>query len=163
MGKFILAAFFAFFLFACDNGGGNSATAGEGGGDSTKTIGIISSDGVRHDFKIELAITPPQQEHGLMDRTHMDENAGMLFMFGGEDERAFWMKNTLIPLDMVFIKKDGTIHKVHDSAVPNDLTSIPSDGPVMAVLELNGGIAKKLGIKAGDKAHHPFFGNAFSK
>lgn len=161
MAKFILATFLAFFLFACDNGG-NSAAAGEGG-DPTKIVSIISSDGIRHDFNVELAITPPQQERGLMNRTQMDENAGMLFMFPGEDERAFWMKNTLIPLDMVFIKKDGTIHKVHDSAVPNDLTSIPSDGPVTAVLELNGGIAKKLGIKAGDKAHHPFFGNAFSK
>ena len=127
--------------------------------DSTKQLTIIARDGKSHLFHIELALTPQQQAQGLMGRTEMAEDAGMLFLFPAEGERGFWMKNTLIPLDMIFIKKDGTIHHVHDSAKPNDLTSVKSNGPVLAVLELNGGVAKKLGIVAGDKVKHPFFGN----
>lgn len=127
--------------------------------DATKQVTIITRDGKEHVFHVELALTPQQQAHGLMGRTEMAEDAGMLFLFPGEDERSFWMKNTLIPLDMVFIKKDGTILRVHDSAVPNDLTSIKSNGPALAVLEINGGVAKKLGIMDGDTVRHPFFGN----
>ncbi len=125
--------------------------------DPTRHLTIISRDGKEHGFNIELALTPQQQEIGLMGRTEMPKDAGMLFVFASEDKRAFWMKNTLIPLDMIFIRKDGTIGHVHDSAVPNDLTSISSEGPALAVLELNGGITKKFGIVAGDKVKHPFF------
>ena len=127
--------------------------------DATRQVTIVSRDGKNHVFHVELALTPQQQAQGLMGRTEMAADAGMLFYFGKEDERSFWMKNTLIPLDMVFIKADGTILRVHDSAKPNDLTSVKSGGPAMAVLELNGGTAKKFGIVAGDKAKHPFFGN----
>ena len=127
--------------------------------DVTKQVTIVSRDGKSHVFHIELALTPLQQEKGLMNRTEMAADAGMLFYFGQEDERGFWMKDTLIPLDMIFIKADGKILRVHDSAKPNDLTSIRSQGPAMAVLELNGGTAKKLGIVAGDRVRHPFFGS----
>lgn len=108
-------------------------------------------------FFVELALTANQQMQGLMNRTSMPEEAGMLFIFNQEKERGFWMKNTLIPLDMIFIKKNGVIHKVHSNAKPNDLTSIKSDGPVIAVLEINGGLSQQLGIDAGDIVHHPFF------
>lgn len=128
--------------------------------DATREITIISQDGESHLFQIELALTPQQQQKGLMDRTSMEQDAGMLFLFREEGPLSFWMKNTPIPLDMIFIRKDGTISKVHDSARPHDLTSVPSDGPAIAVLELNGGVAKKLGISAGDKARHPFFSPA---
>lgn len=129
-------------------------------GDATKHLTIISRDGKNHVFNIELALTQQQQIKGLMGRTEMAADAGMLFYFPQEEERGFWMKNTLIPLDMIFIKKDGTILRVHDSAKPNDLTSVKSNGPAIAVLELNGGTAKRLGIMDGDKVRHPFFGNA---
>ena len=108
-------------------------------------------------FSVELSLTAKQQIQGLMNRTSMPEEAGMLFIFNQEKERGFWMKNTLIPLDMIFIKKNGVIHKVHSNAKPNDLTSIKSDGPVIAVLEINGGLSQQLGIDAGDIVHHPFF------
>lgn len=127
--------------------------------DPTRQVTIISRDGKSHVFHVELALTPQQQAHGLMGRTEMAEDAGMLFLFPTEDERSFWMKNTLIPLDMIFIKEDGTILSVHDSARPNDLTSVKSNGPALAVLEINGGVAKKLGIRDGDTVRHPFFGN----
>ncbi|MGG2383185.1 DUF192 domain-containing protein, partial [Salmonella enterica] len=78
-------------------------------------------------------------------------DAGMLFDYKFETETAFWMKNTLIPLDMIFIRANGTIANVAERAVPLDETSIPSNGAVRAVLEVNGGTASRLGIKAGDK------------
>lgn len=126
---------------------------------SPNQMTIVTAGGKRHDFKIELALTPIQQQNGLMYRTEMAADAGMLFYFSEEAPRAFWMKNTLIPLDMIFIKKDGRILNIHENAIPNDLTSIPSDGPVVAVVELNGGITRKLGIKAGDKIDHILFPN----
>lgn len=132
------------------------------GSDSIRPLTIITTEKKRHDFTVEVALTPAQQQRGLMNRTEMAKDAGMLFFFGDNTERSFWMKDTLIPLDMIFIGEDGTIVKVHDSAIPNDLTSIKSGGPARAVLELNGGVSKALGIKAGDKVHHAFFGNGFN-
>lgn len=126
---------------------------------ATSTIEIRTSSGEVHPFKIELALTPQEQAQGLMNRTSMAENAGMLFVFGDEAPRAFWMKNTLIPLDMIFIRKDGTIHHIHENAIPHDLTSVPSEGPVSAVLEINGGLTTKLGIAKGDTVRHVLFGN----
>lgn len=155
--KLVLLSLLALFVSACDQLQDSSHV----NSDATKIVSIISADGKRHDFNIELALTAAQQQQGLMNRTQMDSSAGMMFVFPGEGERSFWMKNTLIPLDMIFIKRDGTIHLVHDSAKPNDLSSVHSQGPVMAVLELNGGVSKKLGIRKGDVAHHPFFGNSF--
>lgn len=119
---------------------------------------IQSENGARHSFEIELALTQEQQMQGLMFREALDENAGMLFYWGGEErEQSFWMKNTLIPLDLIFIKRDGTIHHIHPSAIPHDLTSISSNGPVAAVLEINGGRAEELEIQNGDAVIHPLF------
>ena len=92
-----------------------------------------------------------------MFREHMDDTHGMLFLFPNRTFRSFWMKNTLIPLDMLFIDVDGRIKKVHHSAVPGSLDTIPSDHPVSAVLEINGGLAKRLGIRVGDIVEHPAF------
>ncbi len=108
-------------------------------------------------FDIEVALTQAQQMQGLMNRESLPEDAGMLFVFNTEAERGFWMKNTLIPLDLIFIKKDGAIHHIHANAKPHDLTSIKSQGPVIAVLEIKGGLSKKQNINVGDKVHHPFF------
>ncbi len=118
---------------------------------------VLSSSGVEHKFKVELALTPDQQARGLMHRTELAPGTGMLFVFPDVSEKSFYMKNTLIPLDMIFIRKDGYIHRIHENAVPHDLTSIPSNGPVYAVLEVVGGTASRLNIRAGDLVKNQFF------
>lgn len=127
-----------------------------------KNLSIVSSDGKTHDFKVEYALTPEQQMKGLMYRTELAKNAGMLFVFGAEqDGISFYMKNTLIPLDMIFIKRDGTIHHIHENAIPNDLTSIPSEGPTYAVLEVIGGLSSELGLKEGDVVYGDIFKKSY--
>lgn len=120
---------------------------------------IVTTESGQQKFIVELAITPDQMQAGLMNREHMAENAGMLFYFGAEDERGFYMKNTLIPLDMIFIRQNGQILSIHENAVPLDETTIYSKGPAAGVLEINGGLAEKLGIRPGDTVHHTFFNN----
>jgi uncharacterized membrane protein (UPF0127 family) len=126
---------------------------------ATDEISIDIGEGEKLFFDVELALTPAQQSRGLMFRTEMEDNKGMLFVFNGVKMRSFWMKNTLIPLDMLFIHPDGTIHHIHHNAKPQDLTSITSRYPSKAVLELNGGTADKMGIKEGDKVQHAYFKN----
>lgn len=112
---------------------------------------IRTLEGDDHIFHVELAVRPEDQVRGLMYRTELPQDAGMLFIFPESQNRYFWMKNTFIPLDLVFIEADGTIHHIHENAVPHDLTQISSHGPVSAVLEISGGEAARLGIKSGDK------------
>lgn len=102
------------------------------------------------DFFLDLAVTPEEQALGLMNCKSMPDDIGMLFLFPEEDEKAFWMKDTLIPLDMLFIATDGTIRHIHEMAKPEDLSTIPSEFPIRAVLEINGGLAGRLGISEGD-------------
>ena len=111
-------------------------------------------------FDVEMALTEPQREHGLMFRKRLGPYEGMLFDFYHEQKVSFWMKNTLIPLDMLFIAGDGTIRHIHVNAKPLSTDTIPSEYPVRAVLEINGGTAALLGIKPGDKVKHPIFGDA---
>jgi uncharacterized membrane protein (UPF0127 family) len=111
-------------------------------------------------FDVEMAVTEAQREHGLMFRKQLGPYDGMLFDFFHEQPVTFWMKNTLIPLDMVFIAGDGTIKHIHANAMPLSTDTIPSEFPVRAVLEINGGSARLLGIKPGDKVKHPIFGDA---
>ncbi len=118
---------------------------------------IVGKNGVKHDFQVEIAATPEEQEIGLMFRKKMAPDHGMLFEMNQTAPVNFWMKNTLIPLDMLFVAADGTITHIHANAVPEDLTAIPSDGPVSGVIEINGGLAKSLGIAVGDKVLHPYF------
>lgn len=118
---------------------------------------IKRADGTAIEFEVELAITAEQQTQGLMNRPSMTKNHGMLFLFNNLSQRSFWMQNTLIPLDMLFLNRDGTIHHIHHNAVPLDPTFITSGRPAWAVLELNGGISKKLGIHVGDIVHHDAF------
>ncbi len=135
------------------------ANADNAKGDNINTVSIISSDGKEHIFDVELALSEDEQAKGLMHRESLAQNAGMLFVFGEEKDRGFYMKNTLIPLDMIFIKKDGVIRYVHENAIPHDESTILSNGPVYAVLEINGGLSAMLGIKAGDTVHSKFFNN----
>jgi uncharacterized membrane protein (UPF0127 family) len=111
-------------------------------------------------FEVELATNDAERARGLMFRKQLGAYDGMLFDFYQEMPVSFWMKNTLIPLDMVFIAGDGTIKSVHANAVPMSTDAIPSGAAVRAVLEINGGSAALLGIKPGDKVKHPIFGNA---
>lgn len=114
-------------------------------------------------FRVELADTDMSRSRGMMFRTSMAPDAGMLFDFKQEQMASFWMRNTLLPLDMLFIRADGTILNIHQRAIPRDETGINSTGPVRAVLEVNGGTTARLGIKAGDKVEHAIFGNPPSR
>ncbi len=110
-------------------------------------------------FDIELALNEAERSRGLMYRKQLGPYEGMLFDFHREAPVSFWMKNTLIPLDMVFIAADGAVRHVHANAVPLSTESIPSRFPVRGVLEINGGSARLLGIKPGDTVRHEIFGN----
>ena len=113
------------------------------------TIEIVSSSGV-HAFSVELATNDAERERGLMFRKELPEGRGMLFDFEREAPVAFWMHNTYIPLDMIFIRADGRILRIAENAEPLSDRLIPSGGPVRAVLEVIGGTARKLGIAPGD-------------
>jgi uncharacterized membrane protein (UPF0127 family) len=111
-------------------------------------------------FEVELALNDAERSRGLMYREKLGPYDGMLFDFYQDAPVSFWMKNTLIPLDMLFIAGDGTIKHIHANATPLSTDPIPSQFPVRAVLEINGGSARLLGIKPGDKVKHAIFGNA---
>jgi uncharacterized protein len=108
-------------------------------------------------FNVEIAADAQSQERGLMYRTQLPPDAGMLFDFHQEARVSFWMKNTPLPLDMVFIRSDGTVSSVEPNAVPYSTDTIPSAEPVRAVLEINGGMAHDLGIRAGDRVRARMF------
>ena len=118
------------------------------------TIGTRTGD---HAYSVEIAATPATRERGLMDRRFMPMDRGMLFEFERDGPVAFWMKNTYIPLDMIFIARSGAVTRIVDRADPLSETPIPSGGPCAAVLELNGGVAAQIGLKIGDRVRHPFF------
>jgi uncharacterized membrane protein (UPF0127 family) len=113
----------------------------------------IVSHGTSHRFRIEVARSAEQQEMGLMFRRHLDPGGGMIFPRIPPDRATFWMKNTLIPLDIVFIRTDGTVARVAAMATPLSLDLIDAGEEVGAVLELAGGRAAQLGITAGDTVH----------
>ena len=121
---------------------------------------IVSPGGVHHDFDVELAKTADQQTVGLMFRKSVAPDGGMLFIWGQPIESQMWMENTLVPLDMVFIAADGTIHSIAEDTVPQSLAVIASNGPVVATLELQGGITSKLGILVGDHVQCQALGTA---
>jgi len=125
----------------------------------TDTVTVKNSNGVEYPFDVELALSPAQQERGLMWRRNMEENKGMLFVFPNMQPRSFWMKNTLIPLDILYVGLDGRILKIYHSAQPKDLTPMPSVLPAKAVLEINGGLSEALEIKEGDQLLHEIFRN----
>jgi len=108
-------------------------------------------------FGVEMAVTPEEQAKGLMYRRELPEKQGMLFDFHREQPTSFWMKNTYIPLDMIFIRADGRILRIAENTKPLSEDLVPSGGPVRAVLEVIGGTAKKLGIARGDRVKHPIF------
>jgi len=119
-------------------------------------LDIVTANG-KHSFSVELARTREEQDKGLMFRRELPDGQGMLFDFTTEQTVAFWMENTYISLDIIFINGDGRIRRIAENAEPLSKATIPSDGPVRAVLEVIGGTARKLGIKEGDRVVHPIF------
>ena len=121
------------------------------------TLEIVSASGV-HAFTVELAVDDPERERGLMFRKELPEGQGMLFDFQHDQPVAFWMHNTYISLDMIFIRGDGRIVRIEESAKPESDRLIPSGAPVRAVLEVIAGTARRLGIKPGDRVVGSIFG-----
>ncbi len=119
----------------------------------------IVSASTRHQFTVELARTGRQQIQGLMFRRRMARNAGMLFIYRTAKPVEMWMKNTLIPLDMLFLADDGRIVSITERAVPHSLQTISSGVPAKGVLEVNGGVVSRLKIRVGDRVVHPAFAN----
>ena len=120
-------------------------------------LSIITSNGSKHNFLVEVAITEEEKKIGLMFRRTLAKNAGMLFLYKREALRLMWMKNTFIPLDILFIDKKGVIKRVVKRTIPHSLATISSRQSVLAVLELRGGITSSLEIKKGDRIEHPAF------
>ena len=112
---------------------------------------IVGKDGARHVFDVEVARTMPEQRTGEMFRKSVPPTGGMLFVWPAVQESEMWMKNTLVPLDMVFIDADGTVSHIAEDTVPQSLRIIDSGGPVRATLELAGGTTARLGITVVDK------------
>ena len=110
-----------------------------------------------HVFKVELMSTDAEREHGLMFRRSLPRDHGMLFDFERTAPVAMWMKNTYLPLDMLFIRADGTVARIATDTEPLSTRTIPSGEPVLGVLELNAGTAARLGLHPGDKVEHPLF------
>ncbi|WP_201837553.1 DUF192 domain-containing protein [Microvirga zambiensis] len=120
-------------------------------------LSISSQGGQRQSFRVEVARNDADRAQGLMFRRAMPADQGMLFDFGRVEPVSMWMQNTYLPLDMLFIRSDGTIARIAANTEPLSTRTIPSGEPVLAVLELNAGTAAKLGIKPGDRVEHPVF------
>ena len=126
----------------------------------TEKLVIVTRSGQRHEFNVEMALSPDQQTVGLMFRPEVKADEGMIFDWGAPRESSMWMRNTFAPLDMVFIAADGRVHRIAERTVPLSLTPIDSRGPVRATLELQAGITEKLDIRVGDRVMHRLFGTA---
>lgn len=127
--------------------------------EALETVVIETAD-ARHIFRVPLADEPEELRRGLMFRYSIPPDGGMLFDFGGERPATMWMRNTYIPLDMLFIRADGSIARIVHQARPRSTTVHDSGEPVRGVLEVRGGTAERLGIQAGDVVRHSLFGNA---
>jgi uncharacterized protein len=123
---------------------------------SFEPLAIVSGTS-KHAFQVEVAKNDADRAQGLMYRRNMAPDHGMLFDFARVQPISMWMQNTYIPLDMLFIRPDGTIARIAENAEPLSTRTIPSGEPVLAVLELNGGTAARLRLKPGDRVEHPLF------
>jgi len=123
----------------------------------------LNTDTGAHSFNVEVVDTPETRAKGLMFVTELANDAGMLFDFKEERPVSFWMQNTYIPLDMIFVDAQGVVKSVHANAIPHDTTGIPSGFPVQYVLEIPGGQAAAIGLDAGDTMDHPRIAKAASK
>jgi uncharacterized membrane protein (UPF0127 family) len=119
---------------------------------------VLVTGASEHVIKVEVTSTPEEKAVGLMFRTSLADDAGMLFPYTPPQEATMWMRNTYISLDMFFIRADGVIHRIEANTEPFSERVIASRGPVAAVLELKAGSAARLGLKPGDRVRHPLFG-----
>ncbi|WP_299380949.1 DUF192 domain-containing protein [uncultured Kiloniella sp.] len=119
------------------------------------TLTIFSATGKAHKFNIEIASTNEERSQGLMYRKNMAKNAGMLFVYNKPNNVTMWMKNTYIPLDMLFFNSEGKVVYIKENTTPHSTKTIASGQDVIGVLELNAGTTFQLGIKVGDIAQHP--------
>lgn len=139
------------------NGGSQTSQCAPGtpAGQSPAGLGqvvlCVTSKAKTHSFTVEVAASSLQQARGLMFRKELADNAGMIFPFPEPRMASFWMKNTVIPLDIIFVRADGTIESIAANTEPYSMTPVASGAPVTAVLELRGGLSAQLGIVAGDK------------
>ena len=121
-----------------------------------ETLKLITARGT-HVIDVEVTETPAEKAQGLMFRTRLADSAGMLFFYETPQEITMWMRNTYIPLDMVFIRADGVVHRIEARTEPLSEKIVASRGDVTACLELAGGAAERLGLKPGDRVEHGFF------
>jgi uncharacterized membrane protein (UPF0127 family) len=126
----------------------------------TEPLVIVTRDGRRLPFTVEMAVAPEHQMIGLMFRPEVKPDEGMLFDWGTPRESSMWMRNTITSLDMVFIAADGRIHRIAERTVPLSLATVSSGGPVRATLELGAGVTERMDIRAGDRVLHRIFGTA---
>jgi uncharacterized membrane protein (UPF0127 family) len=136
---------------ACQPSASNAVELGRSPAGLEQVPLTITSGAKVHRFTIEVAKTPEEQMTGLMNRSELAPDRGMVFPFDPPRGASFWMKNTLIPLDMIFVRSDGTIANIATNTVPLSLDPVFSEGTVGAVLEIAGGRSDELGIKPGDK------------
>lgn len=123
---------------------------------------VERGSGSQVEFEVELALTNKQRQQGLMYRKELAADKGMLFIFPAEKMRSFWMRNTYIPLDIIFLRADGSIVNIVENAEPETDTPRPSSGPAKAVLEIAGGRASELQLAPGDVVRHALLGNISS-
>lgn len=126
---------------------------------SLDQLTVVKDDGP-FDFFVEVARTPDEQARGLMFRSSLDRDAGMIFIMEPERQANFWMRNTMISLDLIFIERSGRVESVAANAIPYSEKKLSSQGPVRAVLEINGGLSASLGIVPGVQIVHPAFDEA---
>lgn len=150
----------ALAISACNlpaNGGSVANGCGSGNELAPSTAGLsqttlcIESGTKKQIFTVEIARSSMEQAKGLMFRTELPDNTGMIFPFPEPKVASFWMKNTVIPLDIIFIRENGTIESIAENTVPYSIEPVSAGEPVISVLELRGGLTSELGIKAGDR------------
>lgn len=119
---------------------------------------LLTGDWGSVSFSVEIADDDEERAQGLMFRERLPASSGMLFVYEEPHDLSFWMRNTLIPLDMIFLDTEGRVVRVHENAIPGDETPIRAGAPAVSVLEINGGLARRIGIDADTVAQHPAFG-----
>ena len=142
-------------MAACQPSTSNSAELARSPAGLDQVTLTVTSGGKTHRFTVEIARTPEEQSTGLMNRADLAPDRGMIFPFPTPRNASFWMKNTLIPLDIIFVRTDGSIANIAENTVPLSLEPVQSDGIVGSVLEIPGGRAAELGITPGDKVDWP--------
>ncbi len=133
------------------------AAAGDDIAFARDTVDVVTADNLSWTFHVDLAVTPAQRTRGLMFRKAMDDDEGMLFLFARQAPRSFWMKNTYLALDIIFLDRHGVIVSIAADAQPLDETRIPSGAPAAGVLEVRAGTSRRLGLEVGDRVIHRAF------